>query len=269
MSEQNNGKKTSGKEIAALIMLFAAAALLIVFELMEINFTGDRLKDGMLKELLTRLPTGVIFTVITILLGNGKFFIPSFKDFRKRLLWCLPCILVVLANFPWYAVISGGARVERTDLVWLFALKCVSVGFMEEILFRGLLQPTVDDFFRQKKYRNILTVAVTSAIFGLFHLFNLFAGAGVGETFLQAGYSFLIGAMLSAVLIKTQNIWLCVILHAVFNFGGNLIPELGAGVFQDACFWVLTAVAGVICFIHVLYFLLKKENPYCHSERTK
>ena len=97
-------------------------------------------------------------------------------------------------------------------------------------------------------------------LLGLLHLFNLFAGASVGATFLQVGYSFLIGAMLSAVLIKTDNLWLCVLLHAGFDFGGSIITELGTGIFQDLWFWIFTAFAGVLCLAHVLGFLIKQDK---------
>ena len=59
----------------------------------------------------------------------------------------------------------------------------------------------------------ILPVLIDAALFGLWHLTNLLVGADVGATLLQVGYSFLIGGMLSAVLLKTGNIWTGVFRH--------------------------------------------------------
>ncbi|HBN12323.1 MAG TPA: hypothetical protein DD415_01760 [Clostridiales bacterium] len=255
-----NKFKNNCKEIISLTLIFVAAALMIAADFVDIKFTGDKAFDDMLKDVILRLVTGGVFTAVIALIGARAMLIPKLRLLPKQLLWCLPCIFVVLANFPYSALISGAAQITRADLVWLFVLKCFAVGIMEETLFRGLVQPTVADFFKEKPYKNLLTVAITSAVFGLFHLLNLFAGANVGATLLQVGYSFLIGAMLSAVLLKTDNIWLCVILHALFNVGGNLVAETGSGRFQDTCFWILTAIAGVICLVYILDYLIKLDR---------
>jgi len=111
-----------------------------------------------------------------------------------------------------------------------------------------------------KRRETFLTVLVTSLLFGIWHLFNLLDGAAFGAVLLQVGYSFLIGAMLSTVRIRTENLWLCVFLHALFDFGGLLIPTLGTGSFQDTVFWILTALAGILCTVHVLLFLLGNDR---------
>ncbi len=255
--------KKNYKDIIILVLLAAAFVILIVFEAVKIRFSDDGVLNSLLKEFIPRIAVGGVLVAVTALLGEKKILLPKLNRIHFDLLWCIPCFLVVLANFPFTALISGNAVIERTDLIWLFVLKCLSVGLMEEALFRGLVQSTVYGVFDKKPYAKLKTVAVTSAVFGLFHLLNLFAGAGIGPTLMQVGYSFLIGAMLSAVLFKTSNLWLCVILHAAFNVGGFIVTDLGTGAFQDTYFWIFTAVAGVICFAHVLYYLLeikKKEK---------
>ena len=107
----------------------------------------------------------------------------------------------------------------------------------------------------KNKYRVLISVLSSSTLFALFHFLNLFFGAGVGETMLQVGYTFLIGCMLAVMMIKTGNIWLCVVVHALFYFGGMIVSNLGSGHFQDTTFWVLTAVAGLLCAVHILLSL--------------
>lgn len=233
---------------------------LIVFEFLDIAYTNDETLNALLDGVIPRLIAGGALLAVMIVLGCKKVLLPNFKDLPRQLLWCIPCFLVVLANFPFTALIGGSAKIVKDDLIALFILECFAIGFMEELLYRGLLQDTVNQFFKSTPYGRIYTVLITSALFALTHLLNLFTGASVGATFLQVGYSFLIGAMLSAVLIKTENIWLCVILHAIFNVGGNIITELGTGEFQDLWFWIFTAVAGVICFAYILYYLLKSQT---------
>lgn len=244
----------------SLILIVIALIALIVFELLDIVYTNDVTLNALLNGIIPRLIAGIALLALMIILGCKNVLLPDFKSLHKHLFWCIPCFLVVLANFPFTALIGGSAQILRTDLIALFLLECLSIGFMEEMLFRGLLQDTVTRLLENKPHKEIFTVLITSAIFGLSHLINLFAGANIGATFLQAGYSVLIGAMLSAIIIKTNNIWLCVILHALFNAGGNMVTELGTGTFQDTWFWVFTAVAGIICFAHIIFYLLKKSK---------
>ena len=252
--------KRNLKDIVSVALLVAAAVVLIIFDFVDITYTADEIADGLINEIIPRAVTGVIITAIIAVIGERSVLLPNLKRVPRDILWCLPCFLVVLANFPFTALIGGTAEVARVDLIWLLIIKCLLVGLMEESLFRGLLLPVIGGYFKGKKYSSILTVAVTSAIFGLFHLLNLFAGAGIGATLMQVGYSFLIGAMLSAVLLKTGNLWLCVLIHAAFNIGGDLVPVLGSGTFQDLGFWIFTAAAGVICTAYILYYLIKKDR---------
>lgn len=252
-------KKKLQNAIPIILILIAIIAL-IIFDILDIRYTDDETLNRLINSILPRIITAAALLGVMIALGLKKVLLPDFKRITKHLLWCIPCFLVVLANFPFTAVFGGSAKILRSDLIALFVLECLSIGLMEELLFRGLLQDTLTKLFESKPHGGIITVIVTSAAFGLIHLFNLFAGAGFGATILQVGYSFLIGAMLSAVIMKTGDIWLCVIIHAAFDFGGNLITELGTGAFQDLWFWIFTAVAGVICFIHVLYYLLKEDG---------
>ena len=104
---------------------------------------------------------------------------------------------------------------------------------------------------------------MTAAIFSLFHLTNLFRGGCIGDVLLQCLYTFLIGAMLTITMLKLNNIWLCVLIHAIFNFGGMLLAEgMISGNNWDVIFWVLTITSGVLCAGHVIYSLIKLDKNY-------
>lgn len=77
-------------------------------------------------------------------------------------------------KFPFHALLTGAVRIGRTDLLWLFALNCLCVGLMEELLFRGLLQPLLMSVLRGQGV--ILPVLIDAALFGLWHLTNLLVG---------------------------------------------------------------------------------------------
>lgn len=235
-----------------------AAVALVLFYIFK-PVTGNDVVDTLVSGIVPRAIVGAVSIIFLCLSGLQFILIPDLKRLGKNLAWCIPCMLVVIANFPFTALISGSASIVHTDLIWLFAVDCLCVGIMEEALFRGLVHWTVMRYVKDKKRKNFLTVLITSALFALFHLLNLFSGASAGATLMQVGYSFLIGAMLSAVMIKTQSLWFCAALHALFNFGGNIVYYLGQGAFQDLFFWIFTAVAAVICCVHVVYFLFKDD----------
>jgi hypothetical protein len=242
--------------ILALIVL--AIAAMIVLQVLNITYSSDGVTNTLVSAIIPRLVCGIVFLVV-IFFFDKKILLFTRSTWGK-LIWCIPCLIVALVNFPFSALLSGSATIERADLVPLFAAYCLSVGLMEECVFRGLVQGAIYERLDGKRYRALITVAISSAIFGLIHLVNLLEGADVGSTILQVGYSFLIGGMLGAVLIKTKNLWLCVLLHALFDFGGLIVPYLGLGEFQDTIFWVLTAIGGTICLVHVLYFLLTVDK---------
>lgn len=251
--------KKNKKLILTVIISVVALAGLLVCNFLK-PATGDKSADKLLSDLIPRAIAGICFTAFIALSDFRSILVPDLKNCIGNLVWCIPCFLVVAANFPFTALAIGTAKIIRPDLIWLFAINCLGVAVMEESLFRGIIQEIAANRFKGKACEKLLIVSVTSAVFALFHLFNLFAGAGIGATLLQVGYSFLIGAMLSAVLLKTNNLWLCVAMHALFNFGGNLIPAIGLGAFQDSWFWIFTAATGVICLVHIVLYLIGKES---------
>ena len=255
-------KKKDAFAIAVMAILFAAIILLVT---LPVSVTGEELADSLILSCTERaLGTAIVILALCAFIGKDAL---AFRLKGTALAWCLPCLAVAIVNFPFSALISGTAHLDFPSLIPLFALDCLLTGVFEELLFRGALQRIIFDFAEKYRFKSLITVAVTSLLFGGCHLLNLFGGAGVGATLLQAGYSFLIGAMLSCTLLKTGNIWICAALHAIFNFGGLLVPALGSGVFQDACFWTLTAIFGLLCAGHVTFFLVarmreeRNDNP--------
>ena len=84
----------------------------------------------------------------------------------------------------------------------------------------------------------------------------------IADVLLQCLYTFLIGGMLIITMLKTKNIWLCVLIHTIFDFGGLLIVHIGIGNPWDTVFWILTFVGGALCAGHIVYTLLKLEKGY-------
>ena len=99
-----------------------------------------------------------------------------------------------------------------------------------------------------------LAVVNSSLLFGGLHLLNVFAGGGTAQSLLQAGYSFLIGAMLCVCMLEGAGVGMCAWVHAVYNFCGLLVSELGRWDFYavwnvpTVCITVLLGAAAIVFF---------------------
>lgn len=244
------------RNVLLLVLLVPTLALIVLFgfDLLPIkdDACGALLRDG-----VPRLAAGLYLVLFLCLKGYGGPFRPKFR--LLHFLWAIPCLAVAAVNFPFSALISGQAVIERADLLPLYLMKCLGIALLEESFFRGLLVPLL------QKRGNLFAVLVSAALFAAMHLLNLIAG-NYGAVLLQVGYTFLLGCMFAVMLLFTGNVWLGVLVHFLFDVGGNIVTDLGSGPFQDAVFWGLTAAAGVLCAVHIaITFVRMKKSKTVHE----
>ena len=250
--------------IVITILLSTLAALcLVLFELVQMHvIKDDVLADNLLRVSLSRISLGALFAWLMFLFAGGKYLFFN-RRFFINLAWSLPCFMVALVNFPYSGVINGTVSIIRTDLIGLYILYVFGIALVEELIFRGIMLYLADDLLRNKKHKPLFTVLICSLVFSLFHLTNIFVGAGIGATLLQVLYTFLIGAMLTVTMLKLKNVWLCVLIHGVFNFGGLLtMSGVATGNPWDMMFWILTITSGVLAAGHIIFSLIKLEKAY-------
>ena len=205
---------------------------------------------------ITRFLGGAIFLSILINLGY-RVLDPVKAPFWRSVAFCLPALLVAVNNFPFSQVINGGAVIDAPAWkIALLLLECLCIGFFEETAFRGVVLLKLVSRKPQSRAWVFWSIVLSSVIFGLIHLINLYNSSPVA-VFMQIGYSALIGAMCSVVMIKTANLWLCIILHGVFNFGGAVVQYCGHGEIWDTFTVLLTAVIAVLVTVYLtVAFLL-------------
>ena len=246
--------------ITALLFLLGTLCY-IFFEAIQITILSDVVANKLLCGFLSRAGLSPLFIWLLYQFGGKKYLLFD-RSFFKTLAWSLPCFMVALINFPYASLIKGEASITRADLIGLYTLYVVAIALLEELIFRGIAIMVIEDLLRNSKHRPLLTVLFSSLLFSLFHLTNLFIGASIGSVLLQCLYTFLIGGMLGVTMLKGRNVWLCVLIHAIFDFGGLLIIQIGSGNPWDLVFWIMTIVGGVLCAGHILFSLLKLEKDY-------
>ncbi len=236
--------------LAALLVLTGVS--FVLYAVQEFIPWEGAAKD-ILFAALPRATVGALLLFLIATRGNAALLRPKWRV--GDLLWSLPCLAVAVVNFPFSALASGAAYIKWPEIIPLFLFKCLSIAVMEEGFFRGLLLPYLRENGRTGKL--LPAVLLSSLLFAAMHLINLAFGAGVGATFLQVGYTFLIGCMLAVLLFRTGNLYLAIFIHFLFDVGGTIVTDLGAGSFQDMTFWILTAVVGVLAAVHVVAALVR------------
>ena len=249
------------KYTIAIILVILAVTGFILFEVVKLKMVQDDTMNSMLGRSIYYLLIAGLFIWLQYILGNSPYM--SIKSLTGKIaLWCLPCLLVILANFPFGALIKGQVTINRPDLIWLYIIYVIGISLVEEIVFRGVLLFLLLDIFKNHNLKYFLSALISSAVFALFHLTNIFAGMDIGSVLLQSVYTFLIGGMLSVVAIKTKNIWMGVIIHAAFDFGGLMTTTIATGDPWDVVFWILTISCGILCAGHIIYSLFNMERKH-------
>ena len=255
----NQGMKKQIK-IAAVTALVLSAAAFIVIYFVPVTFSKDELCNKLWRDTLPRVALSAAIFSLCVLCGVRGLFAVKREGALRAAVWCIPCLLVALANFPYSALITGEALIDRPDLIWLFILKCLFIAVSEELLFRGILLWLFKDMFEGRRHSFLMCAVTSAAVFALFHLLNLLEGAGIGATLLQVGYTFLTGLMFTCAAMRTGSPWAPVALHFIFDIGGLIVTDIGSGPFQDEAFWALTAICAAICAVHLVFYALERDK---------
>lgn len=174
---------------------------------------GDRLSELIGIQKLVTAPLGILLSVLLFgfIRRNGllkeyglcKSEIPAIK-----LLYYLPLVIILSINL-WYGVTLNLSVIETV----LFIISMLSVGFLEEVIFRGLL-------FKAMSKDNIKSAIIVSSItFGIGHIINLLNGSGDAllSNLLQVCYATAIGFLFVILFYKTKSLLVPIIVHGVFN----------------------------------------------------
>jgi membrane protease YdiL (CAAX protease family) len=243
------------RKISIAVIVFAALAVAVI----EIFFAGS-LKEyeygNDIYEILIRGIGAIVFLTLIIMLNMGNKLLPRGDRNPCEILFLIPCFAIAINNFPIVSMLSGDAYLDiaqNATGIGIYALKCFFVGCFEELAFRGFVFLLILERMKKNTVGAFMSIFISSVLFGVIHIVNLFAGADPVGVLLQVGYSALIGALCSVVLIKTRNLWYCVSLHAIYNFCGGVVPAFGGGVIWTVAEVVVTVVLSLIVTAYVVF----------------
>lgn len=139
----------------------------------------------------------------------------------------------------------------------LYVLSMFCVGFLEELIFRGLLfQAMAKDGVRS-------AVVVSSVTFGIGHIVNLFNGSGAEllPNLLQVVYAVAVGFAFVMIFCRTKSLVPCIITHSVFN-GLSAFAKVAAETMQRQV--ISGVLLAVIAGGYAWYLALNNEED-CHE----
>ncbi len=255
-------------------MVAIAILILGIYEIVGLRRLGidlDKTTEQLVGMTLTRGLGGIVFLVLLWYLEYNVLS-PIRKPFWRSLVFCIPAFCVVINNLHIYTLIMGVEKVTAGGgMIALLALECFCVGLFEEMAFRGVVFLGILERRSARALDIVIGIIISSVIFGVVHSLNFFY-MSPGAVLQQIGYSFLIGAMCSVVLVRTKNIWLCVVLHAIFNFGGALVPTLGTGFVWDTPTIVVTVIIAVCTTVYMTVSLIRTpiselDEIYCAQSK--
>lgn len=201
---------------------------------------------------LVRLGSAALMLLAMRALGLGNSLIFMGKRAAAPLLFAL---LIAVNNLPVLALARGDVFVTAGGGdVALLAAECIAVAFFEETVFRGTIFPLLLQEYGTDGRGRALAAVNASLLFGALHVFNLLSGGGLAQTALQTGYSFLIGGMLAVCMLEGAGVGMCACVHAVYNFCGLVVSELGVWSFEAVWNAPTVAVTVLLGAAAIVYF---------------
>ena len=126
----------------------------------------------------------------------------------RRFLFYLPLVILASGNL-WNGVALNYSPVE----VACHIVCMLFVGFLEEVIFRGLL------FVAIAKNNIRSAVIISSVTFGIGHIINLFNGSGMNlvNNLCQIIFAIAVGFLLVTIFYRGKSLLPCIIVHSAIN----------------------------------------------------
>ena len=133
-----------------------------------------------------------------------------------RFLYYMPLVILASGNL-W-----NGVAVNYSPTETVLRIVCMlCVGFLEEVIFRGLL-------FKAIAKDNIKSAVIISSVtFGIGHIINLFNGSGMDlvDNLCQIVFAIAVGFLLVTIFYRGGSLLPCIIVHSAINTLGTFAND--------------------------------------------
>ena len=218
------------------------AILWIVIYVISLSLADQFSASLGLQKSITAVVCALLTVILVLWMKNNNLFaeyglckptIPA-----RQLIYYIPLLAMASVNL-WFGV-TWNLSVPETIC---YIISMLFVGFLEEIIFRGLL-------FKEMCKDNVKTaILVSSVTFGIGHIVNLFNGSGADlfSNLLQVAYAIAGGFLFTILFYYSKSLWACIATHSILNALSVFAHESAKTPVME----ILSAVALIL--ISVLY----------------
>lgn len=141
------------------------------------------------------------------------------------------------------------------------------VGLAEELMARAVVAETMLEHFGTEHAGILKAMLISGSLFGLLHISNIFTvSASFGIP--NAISAFALGCVLAAIYYRCGNIWVTILIHAVYDIGVSaIIVFLNMGTISDAAAAAessgdspLFTIVTVLIKFAIAFFLVRKSK---------
>lgn len=256
-----NGSKTKNIVLAfgiaiAYILLFKASGIAV-----RRIITAQH--NSFLPDLAVETAGTVIAVIMLIAFRKTKLLKAEPGSFQKGL--SAGAFMIVGAGLNALLSLTAvvGKELKPAHEIAFFVLDMILTGVTEELIYRGVAFDYIHEAFGSStKAGAYATSALSGAIFGILHLFNLFGSGNPSAVIIQAVAAAATGFFFGAVYLRCRNLRAMMALHA-FNDFAIMLKEglLIEGTIRSAVdSHSVKVLAGAVLYIGIGMFLLRSEK---------
>lgn len=229
------------KWLTVVIVILVVAVFLGILQLGGLAVSQIPVElPGFTPDAMVELIASLAALGLLLLFGYGKILRQPGEGFVKG--FYIGGFLVGQVGMAMVAMLFTSLMLEDVAVepfwnVLIYTFDMFLVGFAEEVFLRGIALNLLLDRFSKTRGGVWGAVLISSLIFGLAHFVNLLAGAGLESVCVQVIQAAILGVILAAIYLRSNNIWITIILHALIDwaslmamgvFGrGDLVDGIG------------------------------------------
>lgn len=167
--------------------------------------------------LISELSILIIALIVVVITKKKDIFKSGKIKFKDAIKLGMPILVISIIM-----LISSVMDIIGESFNWanLFSLLVytILIGLFEEIFYRGVIEGILLDNAAGNKKKIILSIFISSLIFGLTHLTNMLFGQDLLTTIMQVIQTFAIGILFGTIYFLSGNIWSVIFLHSFYDF---------------------------------------------------
>ena len=222
-------KNAQRENKAKMLLKSPLLTTFIILILLILKSYGSLLPLSLLND--TYLNNHILKTIVNLILSFVFILKISKSHFKNQVgltttsflqfdLLAFPLFYGVLINLLFF---EFEGHLEIKYVISLFTYT-ISVGLIEELSLRGLIQNYLIDYFGQHKKGVIKAIVTMSFLFAALHLLNF--DKGLWGELAQFFYAFFIAMAFGSVFYITKRIYPLIIIHSLIDFSSG-IEKLG------------------------------------------